>query len=136
MLMAYTLSEASNRLSIKEQEYASAAEIKFTMFTSCIGVIAKKGGTLTAVHLVMKSRDDSLFDSTAAANVLALLPKSPDAVTIFGCCSLWENPQNNVLAGFQKLTGSLSSVTKYQQYTFGEGEYGAQIDGSDIEITY
>ena len=134
--MAYTLSEATNRLSIKEQEYASAAEIKFTMFTSCIGVIAKKGDALTGVHLVMKAKDDSIFDSTTAVNVLALLPKSPDAVTIFGCCSLWENPQNNVMSGFQKLTGSLKDVTKYQQYTFGEGEYGAQIDGSEIEITY
>lgn len=134
--MPYKLREASNGLSIKEQEYASAAEIKFTMFTSCIGVIAKKDSSLTAVHLVMKADDDSIFDANAAVNVLALLPKSPDAVTIFGCCSLWENPQNNVVAGFQKLVGSLKSVTKYQQHTFGQGSYGAQIDGSDIEITY
>lgn len=134
--MPYTLSRAGNPLSIKEQEYASAAEIKFTAFTSCIGVIAKKGGTLTAVHLVMKARDDSIFDTAAATEVLKLLPNAPDAVTIFGCISLWENPQNNVLAALQKLTGTLESLQKYQQHTFAAGTYGAAIDGNDIDITF
>jgi hypothetical protein len=136
IFMPYTLSVAGDVLKIKEQEYGSGAEIKFTAFTSCIGVIAKKGITLTAVHLVMKAEDDSIFESATATEVLALLPAAPDAVTIFGCVSLWENPENNVLVAFQKLTATVKSLKKYQQYTFGIGTYGATIDGDDIEITY
>jgi hypothetical protein len=134
--MAYTFSAAADATKIKEQEYASAAAIKFTKFTSCIGVIAKKGGTLTAVHLVMKASDDTLFDAGAATAAIALIPAKPDAVTIFGCISLWENPSNNVQAAFQKLTGAFSSLSKYQQYTFGQGEFGAEISGDDIDITF
>ena len=36
--MPYTISEATDPLKIKEQEYASAKKIMFTAFTSCIGV--------------------------------------------------------------------------------------------------
>ena len=37
--MPYTISEATDQLKIKEQEYASATTIMFTAFPSCIGVI-------------------------------------------------------------------------------------------------
>jgi hypothetical protein len=133
----YIISKATDPLKIKEQEYASAEkEIMFTGFTSCIGVIAKEGATLTAVHLVMVANDGSIFDVNAAINVLNLLPEKPDAVTIFGCISLWDNPENKVVPAFQKLTGKYQTLKKYQQYTFGPGTYGAKIDDDDIEITY
>lgn len=134
--MPYSISVAKSASSIKEQEYASAKVITFTKFTSCIGVIAMKGGTLTAVHLVMVDPSGNKFDTTAAESVIGVLPKDPDAVTIFGCINLWQNPANQVLAAFQKLTGAYGALKKYQQYTFGEGTYGAKVDGDDIEVTY
>jgi len=134
--MAYTISQVTDPLNIEEREYAAGPKIMFTAFTSCIGVIAKKDATLTAVHLVMVANDGSIFDVNAATKVLDLLPKKPDAVTIFGCISLWENPKNKVLPAFQKLTGKCQTLKKYQQYTFGPGRYGASIDNDDIEIIY
>lgn len=134
--MPYTFTAGGDAMKIKEQQYASAAEIGFTKFTSCIGVVALKGGSLTAAHLVMKADDGTLIDATAMAKLITLLPASPDAVTIFGCISLWENPANNVQAAFQKLTAAYDKLAKYQQYAFGEGTYGAKVDGDDIEITY
>jgi len=133
--MSYKFNKAGNPMSIKEQEYGSGSEIKFTKFTSCIGVIAKKYDVLHAVHLVMKGKD-GIFDSAAAIDVVGLLPSLPEKVTIFGCIALWQNPENGVDKAFQKLLASIKSVEKYQQYTFGEGIYGAKIDGKDIEITY
>ena len=134
--MAYPLTGTTTATAIKEREYATAAVIKFTKFTSCIGVIAKKGDEMTAVHLAMRATDGSDFDTAAATAVLDLLPKDPDAAAIFGCISMWENPDNRVLAGFQKLTGTLETLTKFQKYTFVDGEYGAKIEDGDIEITY
>jgi hypothetical protein len=132
----YTISKANDPLKIEEREYASAEKIMFTAFTSCIGVIAKKGAKLTAIHLVMIDKDENIFSPNDATNVLQLLPTAPDAVAIFGCVSLWENPQNKVLSGFQKLTGTFQNLTKYQKSTFAPGTYGASIDGDDIEILY
>jgi hypothetical protein len=40
--MPYKLSQAADPQAIAEREYASAPEIQFTEFTSCIGVIAKE----------------------------------------------------------------------------------------------
>ena len=74
--MPYTISKATDPLKINEQEYASATKIKFTAFTSCIGVIAKMGATLTAIHLVMVANDESIFDVEDATKVLELL-KAP-----------------------------------------------------------
>lgn len=136
--MPYTFSAATNVLKIAEQEYGSGAEISFTKFTSCIGVIAKKGSTLTAAHLVMKAKDkdETLFGTGTAADLLALMPDTYDKVTIIGCIALWENPQNNVQAAFQKLTAGLKTLEKVQQYPLASGTYGAKVDGDDIELTY
>ena len=59
-----------------------------------------------------------------------------DRVCIIGCVDLWRNPQNNVLAAFQKLESMIRSLQVVQTYNFAAGTYGATIDGNDIEITY
>jgi hypothetical protein len=130
----YKLSKASNPLTIAEREYASAATIKFTTFTSCIGVIAKEGDTLTAVHLVATTGKDHVCNANDIAKVLGRLPKKPDAVTIVGCIDVWENQANGkVLVGaFQKLTGSLQNFTKDYR---GAGTYGARIENNKIVVS-
>ena len=130
--MPYIIRETTNPLQIKEQEFASAKEIKFTPFTSCIGVIAKKGAKLTAVHLVMVADDGSYFNRNAATTVLDNLPEEPDVVTIIGCIDLWVSPANGMSAAFEQLTGKLKTLKKEQ---LEDGTYGAKIKGDDIEIT-
>jgi hypothetical protein len=130
----YKISKASDPLKIAEREYASAAEIGFTTFTSCIGVIAKEGDTLTAAHLVVSTGKGHVCNANDIAKVLGRLPKKPDAVTIVGCIDVWENQANGkvLVEAFQKLTGSLQNLTKDYR---GDGTYGGKIENNKIKVT-
>jgi hypothetical protein len=138
----YTISKATDPLNINEQEYASGPKIKFTAFTSCIGVIAKEGGTLTAVHLVMIGRDGEPFgaDAKDVPLVISKLPKSADAITIFGCIDFWRDSESRVVQkAFEQLAGTLKEkkVGLYHQSTRKEGTYGAEIgNAGEIKITF
>ena len=94
-------------MKIKEQQFATAAEIMFTKFTSCIGVIAKKGDMLTGIHLVMIADDFSEFDSTAAIAALKLLPERPDYFYVIGHVNMWKSSKTDVGKGFQKLISEM-----------------------------
>jgi hypothetical protein len=91
--MPYELMSTVHALNIAEQQYATAAEIEFTHFTSCIGVITKQGKSLTAIHLVITARDGTVFDDIAIAKVLSILPGAYEKVTIAGHNSWWLAPQ-------------------------------------------
>lgn len=135
--MTYQFSQAANAMAIAEQEYATAATIQFTGFTSCIGVIAKKGPLLTGVHLVMSSPSRTVFNQIAATRLMyEVLGNQYDKVCIIGCVDLWRNPQNGVVAAFQKLESMIRSLELVQTFNFAAGTYGATVDGNDIEITY
>jgi len=73
---------------IAEQEYESGTKLKFTNFTSCIGVVAKHGPILTAVHLVMMGnggRESIPFSPTDVSRVMTVLCPNPN-----GCWfALW-----------------------------------------------
>jgi hypothetical protein len=146
--MPYTIKKTSNPLGIEERECASGPVIQFTTFTSCIGVIAKKGGALTAVHLSVLDEHGNIFGESAedVDNVLnSVLPQQPqkaDAVTVFGCIDYWRNSESpQVRAAFGKLTGTLKDkvgkdVELYHQSKKNDGTYGAKIGGSGILITF
>jgi hypothetical protein len=129
----YELIKGTDPLPLKEREYASAAEIKFTQFTSCIGVISRKGPTLSAVHLVIISGDIFGSDAIDVPTVLGQLPEPRDAVTIVGCIDVWQNPVNGkvLVAAFEKLTGSFKKLTKL---CWGDGIYRAKIEGDAIKV--
>lgn len=63
--MPYELNKRTDALNIEERQYSSGPEIKFTHFSSCIGVIAKKGAELTAVYLSICAEDGSIFGADA-----------------------------------------------------------------------
>jgi len=102
---SYTFKRAQNSLDIKEQLYATARAIKFSTFDSCLGVIARKGGLLTGVHLVMYGTDLTLspdqqlafskrggatFDNITVPKVLNLLPaRLLDEAVLCGFTELW-----------------------------------------------
>ena len=132
--MAYILSEATNIMGIKEREFGTGNEIKFTAFTSCIGVvvIGNGGGGVTGVHLALTGTDGSNFGPAAAAAVLEKLPSHNTSIVI-GRISYWKDGANGARAGYNALVGGLAGMTEYQ---FADGVYGAMIDGGAIEITY
>lgn len=130
--MAYSFSEAKDTMKIAEQEWGKGSEIKFTTFTSCIGVIAKRNDELYAVHLVMVGKEGP-FNEAAAVDVVGLFPKLPDKVTIVGCIKDWEN---NVGPAYQKLIASIKSLEKYETLGKNDGIYGAKIAGKKIAVTH
>ena len=140
--MPYELIKGTDPRNIREQEYASSPTIKFTAFTSCIGVIAKKGGTLTGVHLVMVDRNDKYFgaDARDVPSVISKLPASADKITIFGWLEDWRNsPNQTVKNAFAQLTGTLkaNNVGLYHQSMREDGTYGAEIGkAGEIKITF
>src|SRR5580700_7398398 len=58
--------------------YGSAPVFSSVCTRTCIGVIAKEGGTLTGVHLVMVDRNDKYFgaDARDVPSVISKLPAS------------------------------------------------------------
>jgi hypothetical protein len=135
--MPYTLQPAANAMAIAEQQYATAEEIRFTAFTSCIGIIGRQGPNLTGVHLVMRASDDSPFDTPAVLAVLARLTAHFETVWIIGCTDLWENPQNNVLAAFGQLVAGIRSDEAVKRFPLAPSTYGARIDEDGaLALTY
>jgi hypothetical protein len=136
--MAYTLNQASNNMAIKECEYGSAAEVKFTAFTSCIGILAKKKSEdkVIGIHLVITNKSGDKFDQAAAQTVKTCLDnESYDSsdVILLGSLDIWNDPQNGVKDGYDKLLALIQPTKKYQ---FGDGTYGGTIEDGKVEVTY
>ncbi|PLY42111.1 hypothetical protein CSZ94_12080 [Janthinobacterium sp. ROICE36] len=100
--MSYVFTHAANALSIAEQQYATAGTVRFSAFTSCIGLLARNGTNVTGVHLVMFSNTDSPFDNAAAEAAIALLGAYQQVVVI-GQTGMWDDnfhgPYQHLLAG-------------------------------------
>jgi len=136
-IMTYQFTQAADAMAIAEQGYATAAAIKFTGFTSCIGVIAKRGGLLTGAHLVLNAPDGTKFNQNAATRLIyEVLGNQYDKIWIIGCVDIWRTPANGVLAAYEKLTSMIRSLEVVQHYNFADGTYGAQIEDDDIDITF
>ena len=131
--MAYVLNAAGNPMAIAERETAVAANIQFTTFTTCCGVVVLQGGMLTAVHLAMRAADNGLFDIVAAGTVLAALPGGYTRSMMIGHLGMWGAATSGVSAGYLHLIGALTNLTSYP---FGDGTYGATINGAAIDPTY
>ncbi|KUI98904.1 hypothetical protein [Vibrio sp. MEBiC08052] len=135
--MSYTLTETSDVMKIKEQEYSSAGKVQFTAFTSCIGILAKKKdkSEVIGIHLVMMSKDEEWFDKTAAQTVKnCLTTENYDSsdVLLIGCLSLWES-DDRTKAGYAELKKLIQPTHEYQ---LADGIYGGEIESGKVELTY
>lgn len=128
--MAYNFTEADDVLKIAEQEYASSdKEIRFTKFTSCIGIISYTDKVLTGVHLVMFSKQDSPFNNEAADDAVALLNlKESSKVIVIGQARMWES---NLEGAYDYLISKLHNPTVIDK---NDGVYGARIHEGKLEI--
>lgn len=100
--MPYSAITQGDKNNLKECKFAESdvnGSIKFSPFTSCIGVVAKIGGNkIYGVHLPISSGEatDTQFDSNAAEAVIELFegknytPASNTAVMV-GFTSLWSD---------------------------------------------
>lgn len=151
--MEYQIDEASDAEKIKECEYARAARINFTPFTSCIGVIAKHAGEekITAIHLVLvKSKDvpdpnapnklineEAKFDKQAVGYTISCLPKEWKTAAIVGQTRIWEEGggSDEIKKAYQRLKQILNKPiiipTKNED---GAVTYRAEIAGGTMKL--
>ncbi len=132
--------EAASPAWIREQEIGKGPQIRFARMTSCIGFVARVGGTLIGAHLPMEvtnrllddvySQDPSKshlrfkssvkFNPNIAAELKEHLPESVDEIAIVGCVDMWQKPANGLLFAYQKL-----------QSLFGKTLLNDSYDSSD-----
>ncbi len=125
--MPYDFNKTDNTLQITEQRYGESNEIRFSNFDSCIGLIAKNGNTLTGVHLVMFSNDDSSFDNTAADDAINLLGDYEEVI-IIGQANMWND---NLHAPYQHLLAGLNNP---QVIDMNNGSYGGRVIEGNFQI--
>jgi len=119
--MAYNFAPAGNVMAIAEQQYGTAQEVRFTQFTSCIGLLARAGNNVTGVHLVMVSADDTPFDNAAADAAVALLPAYTQVVVI-GQTQMWND---NLNGPYNYLLGLLANPVIID---VNDGIYGGRVE--------
>jgi len=120
--MAYVFAQAQDVMRIEEQEYGSGNAIRFSAFTSCIGLIARHDDQVTGVHLVMLSNDDSPFDNNAANAAVNLLPPYTEVVVI-GQANMWAD---NLPGPYNHLLGLLNNPIVID---VNDGTYGGRVAG-------
>lgn len=130
--MPYPLNATQQPLAIAECEYASnpavpplngqvQATVKFTPFTSCIGIIAasNNGTDAIGIHLVMVAPNDVAFSAADVPAVVALLAGFPQNTCIVGQVGMWED---NLPGPYAALAQALGNPPTLDQ---GDGTYGA-----------
>lgn len=123
--MSYTFAPAANVMAIKEQEFGSSGEVRFTTFTSCIGLLGRRGDTVTGVHLVMFSSDDTQFNQAAAAEAVALLG-SFEKVVVIGHTGIWSGAGGEISAAYGAMLEMLGNPVVIP---VDDGIYGGRVAG-------
>jgi hypothetical protein len=127
--MPYNFAAAGNVLQIAEQQYGTAGTVRFTGFTSCIGLLARNGGNVTGVHLVMVAADNTPFDN-AAANAAVGLLGGYGAVAVIGQTGMWAD---NLPGPYNHLIGLLHNPAIIDT---NDGTYGGRVSGAGVFQTY
>ena len=132
--MAYIINPASDPLSIPERQYATGSEVKFTTFTSCIGVLAMVGTTqLIGIHLSIYDGPD-IITVGDLTQVINLVQQGSTQIKVIGQISAWEG---SVKVVYDSLLAQLNlKSTDVETYPFQDGVYGGKVDNGEIEITF
>jgi len=118
---AYDFTLAKDTMKIAEQEYGTDAEVRFTIFTSCIGLLARKENNVTGVHLVMFSDTGNVFDNEAAEAAAACLPVGYTSVVVIGQVNMWEDNLNGPYNYLLSLLNNPNTIDK------NDGIYGGRV---------
>ncbi|MBR7628941.1 hypothetical protein KAT72_07810 [Aeromonas popoffii] len=127
--MPYTFSMANDVTNIEERQYGVSKEIRFSTFTSCIGLVAENGGNVTGVHLSILSDTDELFNDNAAEEAIKLLGQY-SKVVVMGLIDYWTTKE---LIG--PYTHLLNNLTSPIVMPVGDGVYGGKVEiNGDFKI--
>ncbi len=132
--MPFALAQAPNVLAIAEDKYGTGREIKFTKFTSCLGVIAMLDGTQgIGIHLVMVNDSDEPFKADDVKVVKQLLTDQtydPKQVVLIGAISAWKKSSPDAYAAL------IAALKPSDTFPLADGIYGAKFEDGEIELTY
>ncbi|WP_404426011.1 hypothetical protein [Thalassospira australica] len=126
--MPYVFTQAANTEAIAECEWGKAAEIMFTGFSSCIGIMAIKDNQVIGVHLPLRDGNNAVTNADIDT-AIGLLDGGAYPVVI-GSISAWEASASAV---YQHLVDTLHPV---EQYAYGDGTYGGEIVNGRIQPRY
>lgn len=93
-MSTYSITETPHLTAIAECQYAVGDKLKFTKFTSCLGLFCKiKGSTkLVGIHLVLFDENDVPFTEADVAKVKTILEKCDaewNTGWLVGCLDYW-----------------------------------------------
>lgn len=122
--MPYILNQTVNNLAIRELEYASGQEIRFTTFTSCIGVIARQGGQVTGIHLAIYSNvaPHDIFNDADVQEITQILNNNYTQIVVIGQVDVW---RGSIPGPYQTLINSLNNP---RVISLNDGNYGGRVE--------
>jgi hypothetical protein len=123
--------EQGQPTAIAELEYAEADKIKFTVITSCIGLIGCKGKDLMAVHLPLLDKNDKPISDAKSPDledaVRARL-NGCDPVFLIGETEFWPAPT------LDRIKAAAGGITPDHILSRGSGVYEALWRGDEVVI--
>jgi hypothetical protein len=125
--MPYSFKCTQNATAIEEQKYAIGQEVRFTKFTSCLGVIAQQGSSLIGVHLVIVSDEGEVFNDTVT-DVLADLLKSYEVKTVIGKTDFWQGSISDAYSYLLRRLGNPPRVS------VDDGVYGGKLNEGKLQL--
>lgn len=132
--MTIELVKVEDNLRIKENEYATNPDvIGFTVFTSCIGIVALlKNKTLVGIHLVIFK--DAIFGEDPN-DVQKVIDKVQDRekVIIVGQDAIWKNPDNGevITKAYEELKKQLDNPPVVAT---NDGVFHVKKVGDDLKV--
>ncbi len=136
----YALEQATDPLQIGEQQYGIGEQVKFTTFTSCIGILSKvtNEDKVIGVHLVLVGKKGGKITEDAVMRVMMLLERlkyDRGTTKVLGHIGIWKEKKEGAPDVWQRLKNSLG-VDENRTFPWGDGTYGGTLEGGQVEITF
>lgn len=131
----YPVTQTSDLTAIAECKYAVGTKLKFTKFTSCLGLFCKVENKeeVIGVHLVLIDGNDHRFstaDIPAIKKILTDNNAQLDTGWVVGCLDNWPGPIKNSFYELFADAGGERILDK------NAGFYSAEVDGNDVKVTF
>lgn len=128
----YPVTQTNDLLAIAECKYAVGAKLKFTKFTSCLGLFCKVSGKdeVIGIHLVLIDGNDHAFTAKDIPSIKDILTENNaqlDTGWVVGCLDFWEE---GIVNEFCKLFGD----NEARKVNKCDVLYSAEISGGTVKV--
>lgn len=129
----YPVTQTTDLLAIPECKYAVGAQLKFTKFTSCLGLFCKVNGKdeVIGIHLVLIDGSGHAFtaeDISSIRNILTNHNAQLETGWVVGCLDFW---QEDILNEFSQLFGD----NEAHKMNKCDVLYNAEISGDTVIVS-